>query len=148
MKHLPASLKMKSLCMLDIYVSSLAMWIWLIVVPTQFWPSLITIAYSQIWCYSSTWSMCLFVVGRKEGRRVKLSPPKQDPSQSLDMFCHIVLLWNIGLCAMCKNMNSNNPLWLFNTSIAHCWISPPSLPIYIKRLIVQSERLFNSQHLG
>jgi hypothetical protein len=147
-KHLPTSLKMKSLCMLDIYVSCLAMWTWLIVVPTQFWPSSITIAYSQTWCYLCTWSICLLVVGWKEGRRVKLSPPKQDLSQSWDMFCHFVLLWNIRLCAMCKNMSSNEPLWLLNTSSAYCLISSPSLPINLKTLIVQSERLFNSQHLG
>jgi hypothetical protein len=131
-KHLPTSLKMKSLCMLDIYVSCLAMWTWLIVVPTQFWPSSITIAYSQTWCYLCTWSICLLVVGWKEGRRVKLSPPKQDLSQSWDMFCHFVLLWNIRLCAMCKNMSSNEPLWLLNTSSAYCLISSPSLPINLK----------------
>lgn len=108
----------------------------------------ITIAYSQTWCYLCTWSICLLVVGWKEGRRVKLSPPKQDLSQSWDMFCHFVLLWNIRLCAMCKNMSSNEPLWLLNTSNAYCLISSPSPPINIKRLIVQSERLFNSQHLG
>ncbi len=132
MKHLPTSLKMKSLCILDIYVSCLAMWTWLIVVSTQFWPSSVTIAYSQIWCYLSTWSICLLVAGWKEGRRVKSSPPKQDLSQRLDMFCHFVLLWNIGLCAMCKDMNSNNLLWLFNTSIAHCLISPHPYPLIQK----------------
>jgi hypothetical protein len=45
-------------------------------------------------------------------------------------------------------MPGNSPSSVFDTSSVHCLVSPPSPPMSLKRCTLQSERLFNSPHLG
>lgn len=45
-------------------------------------------------------------------------------------------------------MPNASPLSIFNTSVVHWLLSPPSPPMNLKRWTLQSERQFNSHHPG